>query len=206
MKTGYTCAAGWNLVATAFRGGRRLVVVVLGAPTAELRNGMVVDLLDRGFDGIDRPRGSIRALPTSAGAPPDLHDKVCAKDGPETADFAAQVAQLDAPLAPASAPAPLTSIDSALAAPATPQVTGVVARIAALPDAGLHAGAGTRRRRPRLPGRRGAAARAARAARHDDEADDRRAGREEEARQAARDGRRPQEGRPARCRGQGEET
>ena len=46
MKTGYTCAAGWNLVATAFRGGRRLVVVVLGAPTAELRNGMVVDLLD----------------------------------------------------------------------------------------------------------------------------------------------------------------
>ena len=133
MKTGYTCAAGWNLVATAFRGGRRLVVVVLGAPTAELRNGMVVDLLDRGFDGIDQPRGSIRALPPSAGAPPDLHDQVCAKDGPETADFAAQVAQLDAPLAPASAPAPLTSIDSALAAPATPQVTGVVARIAAIP-------------------------------------------------------------------------
>ena len=136
MKTGYTCAAGWNLVATAFRGGRRLIVVVLGAPTADLRNGMVVDLLDRGFDGIDQPRGSILTLPAStAGGPPDLHDQVCAKDGPVTADFEADLAQLDAPLRPASPPAPPTSIDSALAnsAAAAPQSLGVVARIAAIP-------------------------------------------------------------------------
>ncbi len=136
MKTGFTCAAGWNLVATAFRGGRRLIVVVLGAPTADLRNAMVVDLLDRGFDGIDQPHGSILSLPASkVGAPPAQHDQACAKDGPVTADFAAEVAQLDAPLE-ARSPAAPTSIAGVLAASAPPAPSpspGVVARIAAIP-------------------------------------------------------------------------
>ena len=134
MKTGYTCAAGWNLVATAFRGGRRLIVVVLGGPTADLRNEMVVDLLDRGFAGIDQPRGSILLLPASTeAAPPDLHDQVCAKDGPVTADFEAEVAQLDLPLSASAGIAALANPDNALLkAPAAPN-SGVAARIAALP-------------------------------------------------------------------------
>ena len=135
MKTGFTCAAGWNLVATAFRGGRRLIVVVLGGPTADLRNEMVVDLLDRGFAGIDQPHGSILGLPASTpAAPPDLHDQACAKDGPVTADFAAEVAQLDAPLSSSASIAALANPDNAPLAPvgAAPN-TGVAARIAALP-------------------------------------------------------------------------
>ena len=34
MKTGFTCPAGFNVVASANHSGRRLIVVVLGAPTA----------------------------------------------------------------------------------------------------------------------------------------------------------------------------
>ena len=36
MKTGFTCPAGFNVVASANHGGRRLIVVVLGAPTAKI--------------------------------------------------------------------------------------------------------------------------------------------------------------------------
>src|SRR5277367_2578563 len=32
MKTGFTCPAGWNVVASATRNGRRLIVVVMGSP------------------------------------------------------------------------------------------------------------------------------------------------------------------------------
>ena len=41
MKTGYTCAAGYNVVASAERNGRRLLTVVLGAPSTgdAQRNG-----------------------------------------------------------------------------------------------------------------------------------------------------------------------
>ena len=134
MKTGYTCAAGWNLVATAFRGGRRLIVVVLGAPTADLRNEMVVDLLDRGFDGIDQPHGSIFALPTAtAPDPPDMHDQVCAKEGPITAAFQAEVTKLDAPLLASGGDAGLhASNDTALAGDPAAAPGSVAARIAAM--------------------------------------------------------------------------
>src|SRR4030081_990498 len=34
MKTGFICASGFNLVATATRDGKRLIAVVLGAPSS----------------------------------------------------------------------------------------------------------------------------------------------------------------------------
>ena len=49
MKTGFTCSAGYNIVASATRDGHRLVAVVLGEPTSakrELRTNM---LLETGF-------------------------------------------------------------------------------------------------------------------------------------------------------------
>ena len=49
MKTGFTCPAGFNVVASANHGGRRLIVVVLGYPTARSRNQEAADLFDRGF-------------------------------------------------------------------------------------------------------------------------------------------------------------
>ncbi len=44
MKTGFTCSAGFNLVASATRGGRRLIAVVLGAPNPILRTAKTAAL------------------------------------------------------------------------------------------------------------------------------------------------------------------
>ncbi len=63
MKTGFTCPAGFNVVASANHNGRRLIVVVLGAPTARARNQEAADLFDRGFaDGRRRRLAGIAAL------------------------------------------------------------------------------------------------------------------------------------------------
>ncbi|MFO1145753.1 MAG: D-alanyl-D-alanine carboxypeptidase family protein [Rhodospirillales bacterium] len=49
IKTGYTKPAGYNLVASASRNGRRLVGVVMGSRSAAVRNGLMASLLDQGF-------------------------------------------------------------------------------------------------------------------------------------------------------------
>ncbi len=54
MKTGFICASGFNLVATATRDGKRLIAVVLGAPSSAGRAIKAAQLLERGFasDGL----------------------------------------------------------------------------------------------------------------------------------------------------------
>jgi D-alanyl-D-alanine carboxypeptidase len=49
LKTGFTCASGYNLVGSALREGRRLIGVVLGGRSSAERNGEMVRLLDAGF-------------------------------------------------------------------------------------------------------------------------------------------------------------
>lgn len=49
MKTGFTQASGYNLVASAKRGKVRLIGVVLGSDSSEARNATMARLLDRGF-------------------------------------------------------------------------------------------------------------------------------------------------------------
>ncbi len=99
MKTGFTCAAGFNIVASAFRDGRRLVVVVFGAPTVPTRSAKVAALLDRGFAGIDRPTGSVLTLAAAnSGGPPDMRNQVCHNRAGLIAAFNADVNSLDAPL------------------------------------------------------------------------------------------------------------
>ena len=62
LKTGYTVAAGYNLAASALRGDRRVIVVVLGAGTAAARDLRVSNLLESGFSAPAkrRVRGSPR--------------------------------------------------------------------------------------------------------------------------------------------------
>jgi D-alanyl-D-alanine carboxypeptidase len=55
MKTGYTDAAGHNLVTSAVRGGVRLIGVVLGASSNAERDVHMASLLDRGFEELDVP-------------------------------------------------------------------------------------------------------------------------------------------------------
>lgn len=50
MKTGFICASGFNLVASATRNGRQLVAVVLGAPSGKTREEEAADLLQKGFE------------------------------------------------------------------------------------------------------------------------------------------------------------
>jgi D-alanyl-D-alanine carboxypeptidase len=51
IKTGYTRASGFNLVASAQRDGRRLLGVVLGAPSPATRSAIMGDLFDQAFLG-----------------------------------------------------------------------------------------------------------------------------------------------------------
>jgi len=60
LKTGYHVKGRSNLVATAQRGGRRLIAVVLGSSGPKARNAEVVKLLDSGFAGWDM-RTALRA-------------------------------------------------------------------------------------------------------------------------------------------------
>ncbi len=62
IKTGYTRAAGFNLVASAERGGERIIATVFGGSSTAARNARVAELLDLGFDrapsrvALNRPR------------------------------------------------------------------------------------------------------------------------------------------------------
>jgi D-alanyl-D-alanine carboxypeptidase (penicillin-binding protein 5/6) len=53
MKTGHTNAAGYCLVSSAQRDGMRLIAVVMGATSADIRNASARKLLDFGFDSYE---------------------------------------------------------------------------------------------------------------------------------------------------------
>ena len=53
LKTGYVRAAGYHLVATAKRGDRRLIAIVLGAKNSRVRDEETKNLLEYGFRLID---------------------------------------------------------------------------------------------------------------------------------------------------------
>src|SRR3954465_6463762 len=83
MKTGFICSSGFNVVASATRGGRRLITVVMGSPNAKERTLKAADLFERGFP---LPSWGGRAggeLPASnLIAPPNLRPLICERRGP----------------------------------------------------------------------------------------------------------------------------
>jgi D-alanyl-D-alanine carboxypeptidase len=96
MKTGFTCASGFNLVATATRNGTRLIAVVLGATSSISRAVKAAQLFERGFatdplGPATLSRADVDSLEPVAATPPDLREDVCeksrrhrpAKDGDE---------------------------------------------------------------------------------------------------------------------------
>jgi len=54
IKTGYTADAGFNLAASAKRGGTRLVAVVMGGRSIRSRDQQVAQLLEAGFTSVNR--------------------------------------------------------------------------------------------------------------------------------------------------------
>ncbi len=54
IKTGYTQASGYNLASSAERGGRRVIVVVMGGETATARDAQVAYLIEGAFEQFAR--------------------------------------------------------------------------------------------------------------------------------------------------------
>jgi D-alanyl-D-alanine carboxypeptidase len=82
FKTGFICASGYNLVASATRDGKRLIAVVLGASSGTMRAVRAAQLLDRGFanNGLAwlRPSlGTVDNLVPIDASPPNLRDEMC---------------------------------------------------------------------------------------------------------------------------------
>ena len=82
MKTGFICASGFNLVATATRNNKRLIAVVLGAQSSAQRAVKAAQLLERGFGGnklswLKPSLGSVDALAPIDASPPNLRDEMC---------------------------------------------------------------------------------------------------------------------------------
>jgi D-alanyl-D-alanine carboxypeptidase len=74
IKTGYTRAAGYNLVASAERGGERIIATVFGGSSVTKRNARVAELLDMGFQRAPSRvavRKPARPVMVANGAAPD---------------------------------------------------------------------------------------------------------------------------------------
>src|SRR5262245_9544453 len=86
MKTGFICASGFNLVASATRDNRRLIAVVLGAPSAAVRAVKAAQLLERGFSksgGLSwlmPSLGTVESLQPVNVDPPNLREEMCGKN------------------------------------------------------------------------------------------------------------------------------
>ncbi len=136
MKTGFTCPAGLNVVASATRGGRRLIAVVLGYSTAKARTLEAARILDMGFASGATGRG-LASLASVGGEPPNMRQQVCGPHRQDVAedDFAVQVAGQPAP-PPSNDDGP-AAFFRGLGAPAAPtpiDAGGVAATEAALAE------------------------------------------------------------------------
>jgi len=82
MKTGFICASGYNVVASATRNGRRLIAIVLGAWSGGARSQKAAQLLERGFNGgglswLTPSLGTVDALAPIDAQPPNLREEMC---------------------------------------------------------------------------------------------------------------------------------
>src|SRR6202166_3003436 len=84
MKTGFICASGFNLVATATRNNKHLIAVVLGAPSGAVRAMKAAELLEGGFSQnplswLTPSLGMVDTLAPMDVAPPNLQEQTCGK-------------------------------------------------------------------------------------------------------------------------------
>jgi len=84
MKTGFICASGFNVVASAKRGDKRVIAVVFGAYSSSQRAEDAARLLERGFEPrfslaalFSSDRRLVEAIPNVEAAPADLRNVMC---------------------------------------------------------------------------------------------------------------------------------
>jgi D-alanyl-D-alanine carboxypeptidase len=132
MKTGFICASGFNLVATATRNNKRLIAVVLGAQSSAQRAMKAAQLLERGFGGnklswLKPSLGTVDALAPIDASPPNLRDEMC---GPKRKRPAAENEEDDPDIATDNNDAGVSMFTAGLQAP-TMKVSDLLAMPAA---------------------------------------------------------------------------
>lgn len=86
MKTGFICASGFNLVASAHRGNKRLIAVVFGSHNAIARAEQAAMLFERGFQSgasLDILLGggkNVTAIANLAQDPVSMWEQMCGKN------------------------------------------------------------------------------------------------------------------------------
>jgi D-alanyl-D-alanine carboxypeptidase len=127
MKTGFICASGFNLVATATRNNKRLIAVVLGAPSGAVRAIKAAEMLESGFSQnplswLTPSLGMVDALAPMNVDPPNLQEQTCGKHRKRpAAEDEDMDADSDNPQAAAAAASETRSLLlSALRAPTNP--------------------------------------------------------------------------------------
>src|SRR3712207_3863736 len=87
MKTGFICASGFNVVASATRNGRRLITVVMGSPSAAERTIKAAALFDHGFHAWGLGATTVEQLPASNVInAPNMRPVICERRGPLPAE------------------------------------------------------------------------------------------------------------------------
>ncbi len=95
IKTGYTRASGFNLMASAVRGEHRIIAIMIGGRTSRARNDHVSDLIEAAYDSFSGPEGksqgsplttriafeSLRPIDPDAAATPTLNGKPLVGEG-----------------------------------------------------------------------------------------------------------------------------
>jgi D-alanyl-D-alanine carboxypeptidase len=83
IKTGYVCASGFNIAASASRSDRRIIAIVLGASSSHQRSIRTAKLLTAGFEGsTGKTAGSIDQLTpygTSRYVATNIRDEICGR-------------------------------------------------------------------------------------------------------------------------------
>ncbi|MCW9044586.1 MAG: D-alanyl-D-alanine carboxypeptidase [Pseudopelagicola sp.] len=129
IKTGYTRAAGFNLVASAERGSERVIATVFGGRSTASRNAKVAELLDLGF------RRAPSRVALRKPSPPQYNDNGLRKAGKTVRVVTAvskslrpmlRPAHIEKPIAPAVAPV-VVAETTPDATPPAPETTAIVA-------------------------------------------------------------------------------
>jgi D-alanyl-D-alanine carboxypeptidase len=135
MKTGFICASGFNVVASATRNGRKLIVVVFGSRSGAVRSEKAAQLFEKGFNSggltwLMPALGTVDALQPIAAAPPNLRDEMCGRHRKRPAAEESddeETAQANSAVDPSSAYA--VTMQSLRGRPATGPVLGPYAML-----------------------------------------------------------------------------
>jgi D-alanyl-D-alanine carboxypeptidase len=130
FKTGFICASGYNLMASATRDGRRLIAVVLGASSGQMRAVRAAQLLDSGFASnslswLQPSLGTVDKLVPVDAPPMDLHEEMCGPKHHRQSDEDEE--------ASAGVPAGATFFAAAAAAAQQSQITTITEMLAQPP-------------------------------------------------------------------------